>query len=249
MTEIAYESIKAMNWSRLKLLERSPAHFKANVSEETPSLNKGVAVHCAILEPEKFLKSYAIFTGKVRRGKEWDAFEFEATANGRLILNEREYADVEAMKKSVRSNPLAMKYLTWGRAEVPATWKIKALDLDCKGRIDYVSPIGLIDLKTTQSAHPRDFWYSCVKYGYDGQLAWYHDGWMRKTGEDLPVKIIAVESSVPFNVTVFNVPEAILSQGRERYQTLLAQYDYCTKNNFWGGYSETEVNLSAPEVK
>lgn len=56
-SRVAYDAIEALNWSTLKLIETSPALLKyrlTNPRPDTPSLRLGRAIHCAVLEPERW---------------------------------------------------------------------------------------------------------------------------------------------------------------------------------------------------
>lgn len=248
-----YDRNPRLNWSRLRLLERSPAHYKAGYGDESDSLRLGTAVHMAVLEPARYAKEYVVYPGKVRRGKEWDAFETDAVRRGLTVVSRSEQAKTLATRDAVLANRRAMEYLTGGKPEVTFEWEIGAGDLrfECKARADYDGPLGLVDLKSTQCAAPKAFAHSVLKYGYDGQAAWYRDGKQRdpRYGQRSPFTIIAVESAPPHLVTVFRMPKAVLERGQERYETLLAKLHDCQTRNYWGGYVEAdEVDLELPPV-
>ena len=240
----AYDAIDAINWSRLKLIEKSPAHFKAGFSGDSAAFRLGTAAHMAVLEPEKFATAYTIYKGR-RYGKAWDEFEQQAIDAGKQVLTQKEYDEASAIRDSVHRHARASQYLRGGQAEVPLTWTLGAFK--CKGRADYIGDC-IVDLKSTQDSSPRAFARSCAKYGYYGQAAWYSDGVFRSTGKRKPFVFIAVESTFPHVVTVFTVDDSIIEHGREQYLSLLGKLDYCTKQNFWGGYTESEeVALGLPE--
>lgn len=61
LTNEAYHGGQLVTKSKLDLVDRSPAHLKHaldNPREETKALRVGKALHCAVLEPEVFLKDY-----------------------------------------------------------------------------------------------------------------------------------------------------------------------------------------------
>ncbi len=241
----AYDATPGENWSRVKLLEKSPAHYRQGFGDDSSGFALGTAAHMAILEPERFLAEYVVFTGKVRNGKVWDAFEQAAIDAGKSVLNQKEYNNTLAIRDAVRGNAKAMEYLSGGEPEVTLTWKLG--DFSCKGRADYRG-IAIADLKSTKDCSPRKFGRACLEYGYFGQAAWYSDGNFLATGKRLPFRIIAVESSPPHLVTVYRVTDEQLAYGREQYLSLLGKLDYCRKNNFWGGYTEEdELDLVMPE--
>lgn len=251
MSRAEYDSFEGcINWSRIRLLEKSPAHYKYGYGEDSSGFALGTAVHSAILEPEKFAADFVIYPGKVRRGKEWEAFELEQTRAGKSILSAKEQREAIGIRDAVHGNATARKYLTGGVAEFSMFWELGTVPytFQCRGRGDYLSPLAIVDLKSTKDASPKAFANSCARYGYFGQAAWYSDGYERITGKRLPYKIIAVESSSPYVVQVYNVPEADLAKGREQYQTLLGKLDYCTKSGFWCGYSEQEeIDIEMPQ--
>lgn len=245
----AYDQINRLNWSKLRLLEKSPAHFKHGFGDESDSLKLGTAIHMAILEPERFESTYVVFPGKVRRGKQWEEFEREQTRAGKLVVSATEYGKALATRNAVHRNKRAMAYLSGGQPEVTLEWEIAGdgFRFECKGRADYIGD-AIVDLKSTQCASPRAFAASAAKYGYFGQAAWYSDGAALALKQRKPFVIIAVESNAPHVVTVFRVPEAAIEHGRQQYSRLLGTLDYCQKRNFWGGYTEAEeIDLEVPE--
>lgn len=233
-----YDALPHLNWSRLKLIERSPAHYVSGYSGDSAAFRLGTAAHSATLEPGQFAADYVVYTEGIRRGKKWDAFEMDAITAGKTVLNQKEHNEATQIANAVRSNPAASRYLSGGAAEQALVWRLG--DFDCKGRADYIGD-AIVDLKSTGDASPRGFAYSCAKYGYFGQAAWYSDGQFKATGVRKPFVFVAVEKTPPYVVTVFRVPDEVLAAGREQYLTLLGRLDYCKKNNFWGGYSESEV--------
>ena len=69
-----YHAAKALSKSGLDQFRKSPAHFRAwqdgrTKNETSPALEFGSAAHCAVLEPERFVITYKLFTGD-RRSKQ-----------------------------------------------------------------------------------------------------------------------------------------------------------------------------------
>ncbi len=247
MTREEYDAIDALNWSRLKLIDQSPALFQQGSGGDFASADLGTATHMAILEPEKFATDCVVAPMKRdKRSKAWLEYEFEHLNLGHFIVTNSEREEAARMAESVRKNKRAMEYLSGGQSEVPLTWNIGPVK--CKGRADYISPIAIPDVKTTKNASPKAFAASMVRLSYHGQAAWYRDGYRLSTGKSLPFVFIAIENSAPYVVQVYTVPDAILARGRELYLNLLAKLDYCQKTGWWGGYSESEeMDLVWPE--
>ena len=73
------ETTLPLSFSSLKAFARSPLAFieyKTNKKEPTPAMRFGTLVHRAILEPERYSRTVAIYEGQ-RRGKAWKEFEAE----------------------------------------------------------------------------------------------------------------------------------------------------------------------------
>lgn len=246
LTRADYDALDAINWSKLRLIGRSPAHFKHGYGDDSSAFALGTACHSAILEPEKFAAEFTVYPGKVRRGKEWEAFEAEALSRGVQVLSRSEHEKATAMAASVRGHARASQLLSGGQAEVAMVWELAGFQ--CKGRADLISDSVIVDLKSTADGSPRGFARSCLSYGYLGQAAWYSDGLYRITGKRLPFYFVAVENSAPYLPTVYRVPDRLLERGRNDYAELLGRLDYCKKNNFWGGYSTAdEMDLEIAE--
>jgi hypothetical protein len=241
-----YDGINAVNWSRLRLLEKSPTHYRIGLGEDSSGFTLGTAAHMAILEPARFANEYVVTDiRRDARTRKWQEFEEECLKAGKQILIRSEYDRTIAIRDKVRENKRAMHYLSDGKPEQTLRWKLG--DYDCKGRADYIGPRAIVDLKSTKCSEPRAFARSCRAYGYFGQAAWYSDGLTLSGLARRPFVFVAVESAPPHLVTVFTVPEHVLAEGREQYLGLMGKLDYCTKRNWWGGYVEAEeVALELP---
>jgi exodeoxyribonuclease VIII len=255
MTRSEYEAIPAVNWSTLKHLGKSPAHYLHNLTdpgEDSDARQRGRVLHLAVFEPERLTREVVVYPER-RAGKEWQAFS--AAHAGKEIVNSRTWDNVCAISKAARTHPMAAKYLAGGRGEQTVTWTHKSppiADLPswqfaCKGRIDFLADCGfLVDLKSTRDASPSGFGRECMRYEHHAQLAFYRDGYEAMTGVRLPVVIVAVEAAAPHVVQVYRVGEDALELGRERYASLLAQLRVCREESRWDGYAGAEMELELP---
>lgn len=250
-----YDSLDRINWSRLKHLARSPAHYKHVLSapgEDTDARKLGRAVHMAVLEPERFRDCYILWDGGTRRGKTWEAFA-EAHAD-KEILTEAEWGKCLAVSSAVRADAVAAKYLTNGDSEVTVLWDHEIPDVGglpsrlmrCKGRLDFVPAAAIVDMKVTRDGSPEGFAREVGRYRHHAQAAYYTDGYEAATGRRLPYVIVSVESTPPHVVTVYRVPEPILELGRKEYRGLLEQLAFCRAENRWPAYAEDELELQLP---
>lgn len=256
LTRAQYDASSRTNWSTLKLMGKSPAHYKERLDHppgpDSDAMAKGRIVHLAALEPEK-LGDVAIWEEGVRRGRAWDAFR--ADNRGKELVTRATYDEALAIGAAARRAPMAVKYLNDGEAEVSMQWthKVSAwlgndgYSIDCKGRVDFVANCGaLVDLKTTRDAAPQAFARQCFNLEYHCQAAFYVDGYAAEHGKTLPFVVVAVETTRPYVVQVYEVPEELLELGRERYRTLLDTLNHCRTHNEWAGYGTTAMPLTLP---
>lgn len=249
-----YERVNAVNWSTLKHLATSPAHYQHALTaqdKDTPAKKMGRVAHLAAFEPDIFRASVAIWTGGRRAGNEWKAFCAEN--KGRELLTEEEHEQCLSIQRAVRNDPVAKKYLVGGQAEVAVQWAhrlpaggLPAEDIACKARLDFLGRAAIADLKLTRDASPAAFGRQVWSYCYHAQAAFYVDGALAATGRRLPYVMVAVETREPWIVQVYVVPEEILELGRERYRDLLERLAYCRAENHWPGYADTELSLELP---
>lgn len=240
-----YDQLPLPHWSTLKLLAKSPAHYRyalLNEDEDTDDRRLGRAVHIATYEPDLFGSRCVTWDGGSRRGKEWDAFR-KANA-GREILTEAQAEFCRTIQTAVRADATAAKYLSGGQREVSVLWQhaipemvgVPGALLDLKCRIDFVTPTALVDLKTCVDASPAGFGKTVWNFRYDAQCAFYQDAFFAVTGRRLPYVLVAVEKKPPHMVGVYRVNELILDAGREHYRNLLELYAWCRRDNRWPGY-------------
>jgi hypothetical protein len=249
MTFEEYLKLDAVNFSTLKEMRKSPLHYHYrlhNPREDSTRLAVGRAAHTAILEPDRFLLDYALFSGAIRRGKEWDACC--AANKGKTILKGDEYATCLSMRDAVRDHPVAGPLLAAkGTAEQTITWVDEMTGLACKARVDRLNaaPPVLLDVKTTFDVEADRFAATCARMGHHIQLAFYSRG-LRANAIDPQVKILAVEATEPHEVAVYALDEDVLFAGDEEIDDLLAKVAAGKFSGLWPGRYTEEQTLSLP---
>lgn len=248
--EYDYPTLDGTSITLLKEMLKSPKHYRYRQKFSrfaSPSMSKGTTTHIAVLEPERFLKEYAIWDSKdeegktkQRRGKVWEAFQEQHS--GKTIVKSDEYDEAIAIRDAVRKDTVAMKYLAMGDPEVALSWNDEHTGMLCRGRADWLATVDhelcIVDLKTTRDASPLWFSRDCAKYSYHLQLAYYADAIERATGKAPKTVVVAVESMAPYDVVTYLVPEDVLDIGREAYRTLLERLKWCQERNEWPGQGE-----------
>jgi hypothetical protein len=252
-----YQRIPRVNWSTLREMGKSPAHYRAkllqSIDEDTDAKLIGRATHVATFEPDLFHSKFITWHDGARRGKAWEKFQEEHA--GLEILTEGGAATVDALAKSARSSPMAQPYLSGGRRELSVLWThtvppqvgLDGYSFEMKGRLDFLANIGaIVDLKTTRDASPEGFGKQVANYEYHVQAAVYVDAVKAVTGEELPFVFVAVEVAPPHIVQVYTMPAEILELGRQRYRDHLGRLNQCRRENDWQGYGAGPLEVTLP---
>lgn len=249
-----YLAADAMSNSGLKLLRKSPAHFKAGAdpdAEQKPSLRRGSLLHTLVLEPQTLATRYMVkpagMTFATREGKAWR----DAVPAGMEIVSADEVRVATRQATNLRAVPEVAALLGEGQAEVSFFWVDPITGDLCKGRADWVyrtaQGVILLDLKTSEDASPAGFAKACARYGYHMQAAWYSDGWKAATGEDVLGFVFgAVESAWPNVAEAYMLDDEAIDKGRAECRRLLNLHAECKAANRWPAYTETITPLSLP---
>ncbi len=232
-----------MRFSLLKLIAQSPLHLWWGCQrdyEETLSMRIGSGAH-AIL----FGQPYTVWTGKVRNGKQWDAFVAEH--EGELILNQRELEQAQDIAAAVRSHPIANRLLF-----TPGTVHEQRIDWEWNGRAfrstpDAANRTTCIDLKCLRSADPDKVMWQSYKMYYHAQAALYRKA-LNSTGKH-NIKdnyLVVVENKPPHPVTVLRFTETAIEAGERSLALWMEQLRACELSGTYPGYAQSIVDLEIP---
>ena len=231
-----------VRFSELKQFAKSPAHYLHAIKSGrdfggSPAYRFGRLVHYLCLGGD-----FAVYDG-VRRGKAWDAFH--AKNVGRDIFTQSELDKARPVADAVLMNSDAVRLLDGEREqEISWTW----LGRDCAGRLDVAAPGHIVDLKTTNDAHPERFQRAAMRYAYHAQLAWYQNGLSFAAGQtNRDCYIIAVESSPPYPVVIHRLTDAALEQGERLLRLWFEQLLNCESSGTWPGYAHGVVDFDVPD--
>lgn len=271
-----YHGGPGVSKSGLDLIARSPLHYwharnASNDNEPTAAQRIGSAAHKLILEPDTFGDEFAVAPDVDRRTKDGKALwaEFVEENAGKVVLNESEMDQLEAMRDAVMAHPAARGLLSSvpGRAELSAYWRDAETGVLCRCRPDFWRADGIIvDLKTTDDASPEEFGRSILKWRYHVQAAMYLDGTRAAAeqggGLDLIVDpaqgegfaaipehflFIVVEKKPPHAVAVYKLDSLSLAHGTAEYRRDLARFAECLANDSWPAFGETVLQTGLPE--
>lgn len=260
MTYEQYAALPGLRASELKAATKSMAHAKATIDGLLPassnSLRFGRLFHASILENKLFLSKITLWKGGRRYGKTWDAFLEEAGGSDEWILDSDELAALTAMSVSVHADADAHHCVVGTEHEVVLQWS-DPLYGKAKARLDgYNASIGLLELKSTRSIGKRNvdgsfdgsaFQKQAHNLGYYQQLGWYAEGLAKNEKPCQRVTLVAVETSPPYCIVVYEVPAHVIEQGREQALKLATQYRACEAMGVYPGVASERQILEMPE--
>ncbi len=273
-----YQKVRAVNWSSLKHMSVSPRMYRYRLANPEPRKAAwvlGGAIHCMVLEPETFADRYVTLDAETikavaparntKEGKaliaerpEWSpaamtSDEYQAACvaaayPGKEALTAAQHATALAAAAAVNDHRVARDLLRGGLAEESISWTDATTGLGCKGRLDYLRPDLVIDLKSSRDPSPDKFERDAVDYGYAAQVAFYQDGATasrRVSGGGRP-HVIAVRAKDDFDVAAFRLSAAAMETGRAIYRGLLGRLAECTAADYWPGVAPELRMLDLP---
>ena len=253
-----YHSWDACSHSWLRKIGQSPAHLldlmENGWNGSTSAQGLGSAVHCAVLEPDKFCDRYAVredgVDGNTKAGK---AFKAQAQAENKCVLSCQDGRWCAAIARRVRENRLVKRWLRKPHeTEVSLVWERDGYL--CKARMDMVvrPEYTIPDLKTTITASREGFARQVAKYDYHNQAAWYVDGMTRLMPGPWAFVFIAAEKQRPFlcGCHYLSPDGEAIEIGKQKCDEAFGLYKICRANREWPGYEDAvEVELPAWAVR
>lgn len=237
-------TLEPVHFSTLKHMQRSPAHYAYErdnqARKQKAHERKGSSLHSFLLGGADVV----LYEGK-RDTRVEKYREFLSGHEGALILSPAEYANACGMRDSIRRNRRAMALLE-GEREKNLQWRW--LGRLCEGTIDVVSLEHITELKTARTAQPERFVSSGRWYGYHSQLAWYRNA-LLQSGYGTPATswIVAVESSPPFPVTVFQVTDNAIELGERACRAWMERLLVCEASDAWPAYTDAPALFDVAE--
>jgi exodeoxyribonuclease VIII len=267
-----YLSIEALSAHGCKrIVSSSPAHFRYDrdfwSEETTRALDRGTALHMAILEPERYpdeVISRPEDAPKKPTAAQWAAKkpspssveamkwwgEFNAQCEGKLVLRADDARSIAGMAAAVRKHPFFQAYMLdeTAESEVSFQWTDARLNIPCKARFDYLRGDRIaVDVKSCADASPEGFARACAKYLYHLQAAWYNNAHEHLRNESLKAFIfLAVESEPPHGVAAYVLEANALTFGARRCEDAMLLYAQSLQTGYWRAYSDKVQLLSLP---
>lgn len=272
-----YLALDAMSGSRLAHLARSPLQYRHALTapaERTEALDRGTALHLAVLEPELFASRYVVAepcdailkSGKragetcgnpglflLRDGMGWACGQhlrgFGSSIDDTTeVLAAETHERVIGMRDAILAHPLA-RSLFDGAGEFECSLVFESEAVLCKSRPDrLVRRAGMnVQLKSTRDASPRTFPRDAENRGYFRSLALCRRGLRALGWPYRSTAVLAIEPEPPFDLACYLVDEAALDSADREVSRLLARYRMCTEAGDFPGYTpEMFATLTRP---
>lgn len=236
---------RPLSYSSLKQFKKSPKHYIHYLTEpraHSAAFTLGSAIDCLLLEPDKFEDRFIVTTmykgtGSVSLNKELKA---QAEAEGKQILSPDDEALARQCIKSVLEHGMASE-LIQNRNAVQKKLTFRYKGLPFVGYQDFASQLVrgeiikkiVVDLKSAQSADPKDFMRDVAKWGYPLQAATYLNYYKRKYFQFPDFYWLVVEKNKPFGVSVIRMDDKDKTNAMNEFDLLVKSFKYCMKNDLW----------------
>jgi exodeoxyribonuclease VIII len=244
MTRDAYTALPGVNFSKLKNILRSPAHFIAGRDEQPTEEDElrfavGSLCHAMVLEGKNLLDLYAIkpkgMSFATKEGKAWKA------AQTKPILENESAAKIPLMSEAVLAHPLA-KFIIESCPDRELVLQAQISHTLCKGMLDALgkdrrgTPV-IPDYKTTADGRPDKFKWKIRDFHYDMQAEMYKT--LARECRDIEAVSLWIvqETTAPYVVEVYSPSADTIAQGQEKLTRALDTYHRCLTSGVWHGYS------------
>lgn len=250
LSDVIYRAADGLANSDALMIEHNPGDFlwskdAPRNSAKSKTTDIGTALHCAILEPEKYKEHIIVseFKGRTAKG-----FEAEQLQNkDKVLLTKDEYDQVNLMAKSVMSHPSAKSIIEMQgdcESSVFVTDSKTGTSLKCRPDKDLVESAGIIvDVKTTASI---DDWRSdkewvnpLYKFNYGHGASFYTDVLEQHYNTRIESFVfLVIQNSVAlgrYPVAVFQISrDELVDLGFwNRHRANITEFSRCQKENDW----------------
>lgn len=241
-----YHADNSVSNSGLSMLsKKTPQHFRryqdGKIKRKTKSLTFGTDLHCLVLEPDVFLKTYAIGPDVRKNANAWK--DFAANNSDKKLLKQSEYDHLLGLESQINESCAAVKWYFSlpGECEVSYFWTDTVTGLKCRCRADRVVDMGeyiiVADLKSARDASYNGFLRAISDNGYYRQDAFYTRG--IETIEQKPVKFIfLVVESDSLVFAAYELDQTDKDDGAQEIDLLMRTIADCNESGVWPGFSD-----------
>ena len=239
-----YRAAPGVNYSNLKHMRKSAAHYRQNLlapPKDNPAWARGRLIHCLTLEPFSFDDDFFVYEG--RRDKRTKAYQAALEeAAGRDVVTPAEHELALEVAKAATAHPTLAAMLAQDDAQVerPLFWEEAPVGT-CKGKPDvYVVTEDkhvLLDLKTFPTTDEHTVSRAAALGGWHLQVAHYLAGLEATYGKPQSVEahLLVAEVEAPFDVRCFTWGEDSIEAAKVERLDLLDRLADALKTDTWPG--------------
>lgn len=233
-----------VRFSHLRAYGRSGLHgYYARTCDDdkqNAAMERGTAVHAILFETKRVCG----YPGKVRHGKQFDAFV--ADHPDTEILTMADFDKARRMADAVMQHKLAWPLLQGVREE---TLLFRWNGLDCRSTPDVRGLEFITELKSGATCDPNRFpWHAVKKMHYHAQMRMEAIAVEKKTGNaPLDHYIVAVEQNEPHPVQVYRLDEKALDAGEKMLVLWSERLKVAEDSGQYPPYSQTILPIELPE--
>ena len=250
LNDVIYREADGLANSDALMIENNPGDFvwsksapRNNAKSKTTDI--GTALHCAILEPEKYKEHIVVSAFKGRTAKGFEAEQLEN--KNKVVLTKDEFDQVNLMAESVLSHPAAKSILDLvGDCESSVFVKDEetGVGLKCRPDKDAVQSSGIcIDVKTTADI---DDWRSdkewinpLYKFNYGHGASFYTDVLEQHYKTEIDSFVFLVIQNIVrlgrYPVAVFTISkQELIELGFwDRHRANISEFSRCKNGDDW----------------
>ncbi len=214
--------------SGLKRILRSPLELQRYFQRQqlsSPILDFGTAVHCALLEPERFAQEYiALPVNHVDLFHAQDMELIQQQGKIQHFITQAQMDAVHGICEQVQQQPEIADLLAQGQAEQSLFWRDSESGIRCKIRPDLLRlPHLIVELKTTFNAALDVFQRTVLMQQYHLSAAMYLQGVQHITGHTPNYVFIVACREAPYQVSTFVPSAAMLQEGEKLFRLALSK--------------------------
>lgn len=253
-----YEAQEGLRASTLKLLMKSPAHYKHQEKKESKAFNFGKVVHGFLEEGFAFANKFAVepvFQGYTKKGELTTSLncsevkekrdEWYSKLGDTIVVSQEDYDNIVGCLNSVGNHSKLKEFLKDGMRESTAWIKDPVTGLTLKFRPDFISKEGyIIDFKTTIDASKDYFERQILSKARGSQFyilqAAHYTYCAKLLGLNNPKFFmwIAIEKTKPHGIGIYTAEEHELEYGHLYRHKLTSLYAECLEKDHWPCYPE-----------
>lgn len=245
---------KSIGSTGLKQLLVSPAKFRHELANPRTSnaLEEGAVAHRIVLGKGA---EYEVLEFDDRRTNAYKEKAEEARAAGVIPILTKEYEKAKRIADAVLNHPVAGPLVGHGEAEVSAFATDPATSVWRRARADRLHDDGLIvDLKTSATSVQPAWWAvgrTAKNLGYQISAAHYIDTFELAERSIRGFVHVFVEKEPPHLVSVIELDELAIEDGRTKVAKALEVFRDCTESGIWPDwtdYPDPITRVSLPGV-